>query len=154
MTVTREPPRNFANRNTSVPDISPSVFPTSFLLSYFILFPSCLTPITPEIPGRCFLHGVKLPYSPHCYRSPWVILSDFGGAFSMGAVGGGIWYGIKGSRNSPRVRVYYAPALCSSLAEEVMTLGRTFCRCHILHESTGPSNRRQLRCMGWHVLDV
>ncbi|KAL4262586.1 hypothetical protein AB1N83_005680 [Pleurotus pulmonarius] len=33
---------------------------------------------------------------------PWVILSDFGGAFSMGAVGGGIWYGIKGSRNSPR----------------------------------------------------
>ncbi|KAG6885923.1 hypothetical protein C0993_007941 [Termitomyces sp. T159_Od127] len=33
---------------------------------------------------------------------PWVILSDFGGAFSMGAVGGGIWYGIKGARNSPR----------------------------------------------------
>ncbi|KAJ7925254.1 Tim17-domain-containing protein [Mycena leptocephala] len=33
---------------------------------------------------------------------PWVILNDFGGAFSMGAVGGGIWYGIKGSRNSPR----------------------------------------------------
>ena len=35
--------------------------------------------------------------------SPWVILNDFGGAFSMGAVGGGIWYGIKGARNSPRV---------------------------------------------------
>jgi len=32
-----------------------------------------------------------------------VILNDFGGAFSMGAVGGGIWYGIKGARNSPRV---------------------------------------------------
>ena len=42
----------------------------------------------------------------HLYtlHSPWVILSDFGGAFSMGAVGGGIWYGIKGARNSPRVR--------------------------------------------------
>jgi hypothetical protein len=37
--------------------------------------------------------------------SPWVILNDFGGAFSMGAVGGGIWYGIKGARNSPRVRL-------------------------------------------------
>ncbi|KDR75077.1 hypothetical protein GALMADRAFT_140626 [Galerina marginata CBS 339.88] len=33
---------------------------------------------------------------------PWVVLNDFGGAFSMGAVGGGIWYGIKGARNSPR----------------------------------------------------
>lgn len=32
-----------------------------------------------------------------------MILSDFGGAFAMGAVGGGIWYGIKGARNSPRV---------------------------------------------------
>jgi import inner membrane translocase subunit TIM17 len=39
--------------------------------------------------------------------SPWVILNDFGGAFSMGAVGGGIWYGIKGARNSPRVRLSY-----------------------------------------------
>lgn len=36
-------------------------------------------------------------------RSPWVILNDFGGAFAMGAIGGGIWHGIKGSRNSPRV---------------------------------------------------
>ena len=35
--------------------------------------------------------------------SPWVILNDFGAAFSMGAVGGGIWHGIKGARNSPRV---------------------------------------------------
>ncbi|KAG8797178.1 translocase of the inner membrane [Serendipita sp. 399] len=33
---------------------------------------------------------------------PWVILNDFGGAFSMGAIGGGIWNGIKGSRNSPK----------------------------------------------------
>ncbi|TFY62649.1 hypothetical protein EVJ58_g3730 [Rhodofomes roseus] len=33
---------------------------------------------------------------------PWVILSDFGSAFAMGAVGGTIWHGIKGARNSPR----------------------------------------------------
>ncbi|KAK3331328.1 Tim17/Tim22/Tim23/Pmp24 family-domain-containing protein [Apodospora peruviana] len=32
---------------------------------------------------------------------PWVILSDFGGAFSMGAIGGTLWHGIKGYRNSP-----------------------------------------------------
>ncbi|KAG7880007.1 hypothetical protein KL905_001500 [Ogataea polymorpha] len=32
---------------------------------------------------------------------PIVILSDFGGAFSMGAIGGSIWHGIKGFRNSP-----------------------------------------------------
>ncbi|RYP90828.1 hypothetical protein DL770_003037 [Monosporascus sp. CRB-9-2] len=32
---------------------------------------------------------------------PWVILNDFGGAFSMGAIGGTIWHGIKGFRNSP-----------------------------------------------------
>ncbi|EQL03698.1 mitochondrial inner membrane translocase subunit [Ophiocordyceps sinensis CO18] len=32
---------------------------------------------------------------------PWVILNDFGGAFAMGAVGGTVWHGIKGFRNSP-----------------------------------------------------
>jgi hypothetical protein len=37
------------------------------------------------------------------FSSPWVILNDFGGAFAMGAIGGGIWHGIKGARNSPRV---------------------------------------------------
>ncbi|OLY79449.1 Mitochondrial import inner membrane translocase subunit tim17 [Smittium mucronatum] len=33
---------------------------------------------------------------------PWVILNDAGGAFCMGAIGGGIWNFIKGSRNSPQ----------------------------------------------------
>lgn len=37
---------------------------------------------------------------------PWVILNDSGGAFSMGAIGGTIWHGIKGSRNSPRVSTH------------------------------------------------
>lgn len=32
---------------------------------------------------------------------PIVILNDFGGAFAMGAIGGTIWHGIKGFRNSP-----------------------------------------------------
>ncbi|KAF6832693.1 mitochondrial import inner membrane translocase subunit [Colletotrichum musicola] len=32
---------------------------------------------------------------------PWVIITDAGGAFSMGAVGATIWHGVKGARNSP-----------------------------------------------------
>lgn len=32
---------------------------------------------------------------------PYVIISDFGGAFAMGAIGGTLWHGIKGFRNSP-----------------------------------------------------
>ncbi|EGX43886.1 hypothetical protein AOL_s00210g333 [Orbilia oligospora ATCC 24927] len=32
---------------------------------------------------------------------PWVIFNDFGGAFSMGAIGGAVWHGVKGFRNSP-----------------------------------------------------
>ena len=30
-----------------------------------------------------------------------VILNDFGGAFAMGVIGGCVWHGIKGFRNSP-----------------------------------------------------
>ena len=33
---------------------------------------------------------------------PHRILDDVGGAFSMGAIGGGVWHTIKGARNSPR----------------------------------------------------
>jgi len=30
-----------------------------------------------------------------------VTLNDFGAAFSMGAIGGAVWHGVKGFRNSP-----------------------------------------------------
>ena len=33
---------------------------------------------------------------------PHRILDDIGGAFSMGAIGGGLWHSIKGARNSPK----------------------------------------------------
>lgn len=36
--------------------------------------------------------------------SPWRILEDAGGAFAMGGIGGSLWHGIKGFKNSPRVR--------------------------------------------------
>lgn len=32
---------------------------------------------------------------------PYRILGDIGGAFGMGAVGGGIWHLVKGTKNSP-----------------------------------------------------
>ncbi|KAL9585906.1 MAG: hypothetical protein Q9203_004061 [Teloschistes exilis] len=32
---------------------------------------------------------------------PWVALSDSGGAFCMGGIGGAVWHGVKGFRNSP-----------------------------------------------------
>ncbi|NXM23920.1 TI17A translocase, partial [Oxyruncus cristatus] len=35
---------------------------------------------------------------------PWRIVDDCGGAFTMGAIGGGIFQAIKGFRNSPVVR--------------------------------------------------
>ncbi|KAG8680043.1 translocase of the inner membrane [Ceratobasidium sp. 394] len=33
---------------------------------------------------------------------PYVILNDVGGGFVMGAIGGAIWHGVKGARNSPK----------------------------------------------------
>ncbi|KAF8976021.1 translocase of the inner membrane [Entomortierella lignicola] len=33
---------------------------------------------------------------------PYVIISDMGVSFTMGAVGGGVWHGVKGAKNSPR----------------------------------------------------
>lgn len=35
--------------------------------------------------------------------SPWRIVDDCGGAFTMGTIGGGIFQAIKGFRNSPVV---------------------------------------------------
>ena len=37
------------------------------------------------------------------YFSPWRIVDDCGGAFSMGAIGGSLFHGIVGMRNAPKV---------------------------------------------------
>lgn len=96
---------------------------------------------------------------------PWVILNDSGGAFSMGAIGGTIWHGIKGSRNSPRVSsitkdlladlfVCFEVVIVSSTdglnkTSGIETSRRIGC-------DQGPSARsgRQLWCVGDHVFDV
>lgn len=45
---------------------------------------------------------IKITRNPELI-SPYVIFSDLGASFAMGAIGGGVWYGIKGAKNSPRV---------------------------------------------------
>ena len=65
----------------------------------------CEAPLKATTPAT---HGASNSFvllEAYLLRSPWVVLNDFGGAFAMGAVGGAIWHGIKGARNSPRVRV-------------------------------------------------
>lgn len=58
---------------------------------------------TPETPGKITSSKFVRLNADGLSSSPWVVLNDFGGAFAMGAIGGGIWHGIKGARNSPRV---------------------------------------------------
>ncbi|TKS76866.1 Mitochondrial import inner membrane translocase subunit [Collichthys lucidus] len=36
-----------------------------------------------------------------CHASPWRIVDDCGGAFTMGAIGGGVFQSVKGFRNAP-----------------------------------------------------
>jgi len=46
---------------------------------------------------------------------PWRIVDDIGGAFSMGAIGGGIFHTIKGSWNAPKgARAYGALSAMSA----------------------------------------
>ena len=40
----------------------------------------------------------------------------------MGAIGGGVWHGIKGARNSPRVRLFHHPVKCSALITAFVSL--------------------------------
>uniref|UniRef100_A0A4W6DVB1 Translocase of inner mitochondrial membrane 17 homolog B (yeast) n=1 Tax=Lates calcarifer TaxID=8187 RepID=A0A4W6DVB1_LATCA len=37
---------------------------------------------------------------------PWRIVDDCGGAFTMGAIGGGVFQAVKGFRNAPAVRLF------------------------------------------------
>lgn len=50
----------------------------------------------PSLPGSVFVYTMDHTRDP----CPWVALSDFGGAFAMGAIGGSVWHGVKGFRNS------------------------------------------------------
>ena len=47
----------------------------------------------------------------HVYFSPWRIVDDCGGAFSMGAIGGSLFHGIVGMRNAPKVSRIRVPEM-------------------------------------------
>lgn len=46
---------------------------------------------------------ICLPSLLNSFGSPWRIVDDCGGAFTMGAIGGGVFQSIKGFRNAPAV---------------------------------------------------
>lgn len=50
----------------------------------------------------CNVHDNDLRLWSH-ESSPWRIVDDCGGAFTMGAIGGGIFQAVKGFRNAPSV---------------------------------------------------
>ena len=100
------------------------------------------------------------------------ILDDIGGAFGMGAVGGGIWHLIKGVKNSPSgartrggIEVKFARSEMSKTASGNLALatfsGTAACNGYDLTDTltagyqTGSSkNRRQLCCLGWIVFII
>ncbi|KAI9597668.1 mitochondrial inner membrane translocase subunit Tim17/Tim22/Tim23/peroxisomal protein PMP24 [Syncephalis fuscata] len=59
-----------------------------------------------------------------CEPCPWIILNDMGGAFAMGAIGGGIWHSVKGARNTPRGERFYGSI--SAVRARAPVLGGNF----------------------------
>lgn len=45
--------------------------------------------------------------TPFFLNSPWRIVDDCGGAFTMGVMGGGLFQAVKGFRNAPSVSVIW-----------------------------------------------
>ncbi len=91
------------------------------------------------------------------------ILDDIGGAFGMGAVGGGLWHLLKGVKNSPRgsrmlggieVSLEFAATICAGLAVPHARSPLTGRGCHAEHPARSAKDRRQLRGMGWLVLHL
>uniref|UniRef100_A0A5F5PWK5 Translocase of inner mitochondrial membrane 17B n=3 Tax=Perissodactyla TaxID=9787 RepID=A0A5F5PWK5_HORSE len=52
-------------------------------------------------PWRSTLGSLERPQLCAWKRSPWRIVDDCGGAFTMGVIGGGVFQAIKGFRNAP-----------------------------------------------------
>lgn len=69
----------------------------------------------------------------------------------MGAIGGGIWHGIKGARNSPRVREKSTDLKTLTYGKPV---GRTVSWRCFSDQSSSARNGRELRRVGRHVLIV
>lgn len=58
--------------------------------------------------------------------SPWRIVDDCGGAFTMGAIGGGMFHAIKGFRNAPSGMSHRMKGSLTSLKTGARQLGGSF----------------------------
>lgn len=74
--------------------------------------------------------------------SPWRIVDDCGGAFTMGAIGGGIFQAIKGFRNSPVVSKILWRCIDCSPASTVLPQG-------VWQAMKGKENKSLCREQGW-----
>ena len=88
------------------------------------------------------------------------ILDDIGGAFGMGAVGGGIWHLIKGAKNSPSgartrggIEVRRKHALFSAIVLQ-FSANVTWTCLFSGYQARGSKNRWQLCCLGRLVLII
>lgn len=64
--------------------------------------------------GGLFPIHSQPPHHPTLSCSPWRIVDDCGGAFTMGILGGGVFQAIKGFRNAPMVSGLASPTLLLS----------------------------------------
>ncbi len=60
---------------------------------------------------------------------PYRIIGDIGGAFGMGAVGGGIWHLVKGTKNSPSGQRFRGGLEVSHLATPAQERESCCCTC-------------------------
>lgn len=54
--------------------------------------------------------------------SPWRIVDDCGGAFTMGAIGGGVFQSIKGFRNAPVVSLDGSLRYITNISKQTLCL--------------------------------
>lgn len=87
------------------------------------------------------------------------ILDDVGGAFGMGAVGGGLWHLLKGMKNSPsgarfrggiEVCTYTSP--CNNLIESYPY--NEYDHIHAVHSARSTKNRWKFCSMGGTLLHI
>ena len=62
---------------------------------------TCFSPSPTDRPNTHLALGVRMSVQERD-PCPHRIFDDIGGAFAMGAIGGGVWNSVKGARNSPR----------------------------------------------------
>lgn len=79
--------------------------------------------------------------------SPWRIVDDCGGAFSMGTLGGGIFQAVKGFRNAPLVSSHTIPTKNTSVSSFFLKYNLQSCLVlqGLAHRLRGSANAVRIR---------